>query len=34
MKIALVAYGLQDAGVQLTAEFDYVRVSTVKERRG
>jgi arabinan endo-1,5-alpha-L-arabinosidase len=31
--IALVAYGLQDAAVQLTAEFDYVRISTVKERR-
>lgn len=32
-QIALVAYGLQDPAVQLTAEFDYVRVSTVKERR-
>jgi arabinan endo-1,5-alpha-L-arabinosidase len=32
MQIALVAYGLQDASLQLTAEFDYVRVSTVKER--
>lgn len=31
--IALVAYGLQDAGVELTAQFDYLRVSTVKERR-
>jgi arabinan endo-1,5-alpha-L-arabinosidase len=35
VQIALVAYGLQDASLQLTAEFDYVRVSTVKElRRG
>lgn len=33
-RIALVAYGLQDPAVPLTAEFDYVRVSTVKERRG
>jgi arabinan endo-1,5-alpha-L-arabinosidase len=33
-RIALAAYGLQDPAVQLTAEFDYVRVSTVKERRG
>lgn len=33
VRIALVAYGLQDPAVQLTAEFDYVRVSTVKERR-
>ena len=32
-RIALVAYGLQDAATQLTAEFDYVRVSTVKEQR-
>ena len=32
MQIALVAYGLQDASLQLTAEFDDVRVSTVKER--
>ncbi|MFE1646064.1 family 43 glycosylhydrolase [Microbacterium sp. P01] len=31
-QIALVAYGLQDPAVQLTAEFDYVRVSTVRER--
>lgn len=33
-QIALAAYGLQDPAVRLTAEFDYVRVSTVKERRG
>lgn len=33
-RIALVAYGLQDPAVQLTAEFDYVRVSTVEEHRG
>jgi arabinan endo-1,5-alpha-L-arabinosidase len=32
VQIALVAYGLQDATQQFTAEFDYVRVSTVKER--
>lgn len=32
-RIALVAYGLQDPAVQLTAEFDYVHVSTVKERK-
>jgi len=32
VQIALVAYGLQDAAQQFTAEFDYVRVSTVKER--
>jgi len=32
-RIALVAYGLQDPAVQLTAEFDYVHVSTVKEQR-
>ena len=33
VKIALVAYGVQDAALQLSAEFDYVRVSTVKETR-
>lgn len=33
MKIALVAYGVQDPALSLTAEFDYVRVSTVKETR-
>ncbi|MEL4317488.1 family 43 glycosylhydrolase [Leifsonia sp. YIM 134122] len=33
MRIALVAYGLPDPAANLTAEFDYVRVSTVKERR-
>lgn len=32
-RIAVAAFGLQDPAVQLTAEFDYVRVSTVKERR-
>ncbi|MEJ3405733.1 family 43 glycosylhydrolase [Rathayibacter sp. YIM 133350] len=33
VRIALVAYGLQDAALHLTAEFDYVRISTVKESR-
>ena len=31
-QIALAAFGLQDAGQDYTAEFDYVRVSTLKER--
>ncbi len=34
LQIGLAAYGLQDPAVQLTAEFDYVRVSTFRERRG
>ncbi|WP_150308416.1 family 43 glycosylhydrolase [Planctomonas psychrotolerans] len=32
-RIALAAFGLQDASQAFTAEFDYVRVATVKERR-
>ncbi len=33
VRIGLVAFGLQDAAQQFTAEFDYVRASTVRERR-
>lgn len=32
-RIALAAFGLQDATQDFTAEFDYIRVSTLKERR-
>lgn len=32
-RIGLVAFGLQDAAQQFTAEFDYVRSSTLRERR-
>ena len=31
-RIALASFGLQDAGQEFTAEFDYVRVSTLRER--